>query len=173
LLGGASTTLSRCGKLELETPMWGWPLGGVPSQPDRGLADGIAAGWRAPCAGSTYTTCMQYTIRRVPVRVDRALRECSEREGKSLNEVVIETLARGLDLDEQRVRYRISAGSPGAGCAIVRSIECSMSNARSSRISGGEDRDRYAPPVPGAAGRGNPPHHRDEHFQALAQLNLI
>lgn len=49
---------------------------------------------------------MQYTIRSVPAGVDRALRERSEREGKSLNEVALEALARGLDLGDQPVRRR-------------------------------------------------------------------
>jgi plasmid stability protein len=49
---------------------------------------------------------MQYTIRSVPPQVDRALRERSEREGKSLNEVAIEALSRGLDLEDQPVRRR-------------------------------------------------------------------
>jgi plasmid stability protein len=49
---------------------------------------------------------MQYTIRSIPSHVDRALRERSTREGKSLNEVAIEALERGLDLEGQPVRRR-------------------------------------------------------------------
>jgi hypothetical protein len=49
---------------------------------------------------------MQYTIRGVPVSVDRVLRERSEREGKSLNDVALEALARGLDLGDQPIRHR-------------------------------------------------------------------
>jgi plasmid stability protein len=49
---------------------------------------------------------MQYTIRNIPAHVDRALRERSEREGKSLNEVATDALARGLDLEGQPVRRR-------------------------------------------------------------------
>lgn len=49
---------------------------------------------------------MQYTIRGIPTAVDQALRERSEREGKSLNEVAIEALTRGLDLGDAPVRYR-------------------------------------------------------------------
>jgi plasmid stability protein len=49
---------------------------------------------------------MQYTIRNIPPRVDRALRERARREGKSLNEVATEALARGLDLEDQPVRRR-------------------------------------------------------------------
>jgi plasmid stability protein len=49
---------------------------------------------------------MQYTIRNIPDHVDRALRRRAEREGKSLNEVATEALARGLDLEGQVVRRR-------------------------------------------------------------------
>jgi hypothetical protein len=49
---------------------------------------------------------MQYTIRSIPAHVDRALRERSTRERKSLNEVAIEALERGLDLEGHPVRRR-------------------------------------------------------------------
>jgi plasmid stability protein len=49
---------------------------------------------------------MQYTIRSIPAHVDRALRERSTREGKSLNEVAIEALERGLDVEGPPVRRR-------------------------------------------------------------------
>lgn len=49
---------------------------------------------------------MQYTLRNVPAHVDRALRERSAREGKSLNEVATEALARGLELDAPSRRHR-------------------------------------------------------------------
>jgi plasmid stability protein len=41
----------------------------------------------------------EFTIRSVPPEVDLALRIRAEREGKSLNAVVLEILADGLDLD--------------------------------------------------------------------------
>lgn len=40
----------------------------------------------------------QYTLRGIPTPVDRALRTRAKTEGKSLNQVVLETLKRGLDL---------------------------------------------------------------------------
>ena len=43
---------------------------------------------------------MQYTVRSVPEAIDRALRQRAKREGKSLNTVVIEAIARGLETDE-------------------------------------------------------------------------
>ena len=42
---------------------------------------------------------MQYTIRSVPDATDRAVRRRAKREAKSLNAVVVEALARGLELD--------------------------------------------------------------------------
>ena len=41
----------------------------------------------------------QYTIRAVPDAIDRAVRQRAKREAKSLNAVVVEALARGLELD--------------------------------------------------------------------------
>ena len=42
---------------------------------------------------------IQYTVRAVPEAVDRAVRHRAGREGKSINAVVVEALARGLELD--------------------------------------------------------------------------
>lgn len=41
---------------------------------------------------------MQYTIRSIPDAVDRAVRQRSRQEAKSLNTVVVEALARGLEV---------------------------------------------------------------------------
>jgi plasmid stability protein len=49
---------------------------------------------------------MQYTIRNVPDRLDDALRRKAREQGKSLNEVAIEALARGAGLSESRQRHR-------------------------------------------------------------------
>jgi plasmid stability protein len=52
---------------------------------------------------------MQYTIRDVPDRVDRALRERAQNESKSLNEVAIEALSEGVGVsDEPIVRRDLS-----------------------------------------------------------------
>ena len=48
---------------------------------------------------------MQYTIRAVPDVIDRALRRRAKREAKSLNSVVVEALARGLELDAKPVEH--------------------------------------------------------------------
>lgn len=49
---------------------------------------------------------MQYTIRNIPPRLDRAIREQAKREGKSLNETTIEALLRAFGLSGERVRHR-------------------------------------------------------------------
>ena len=49
---------------------------------------------------------MQYTIRNVPEVLDAALRQSARRQGKSLNEVAVEALARGAGLTESRNRQR-------------------------------------------------------------------
>jgi plasmid stability protein len=49
---------------------------------------------------------MQYTIRNVPDALDAALRRSAHEQGKSLNEVAIEALARGAGLAEHRCRQR-------------------------------------------------------------------
>ncbi len=41
----------------------------------------------------------QYTIRSVPDAIDRVVRHRAGREGKSMNAVVVEALARGLELE--------------------------------------------------------------------------
>lgn len=50
-------------------------------------------------AGMKKPPAKQYTIRSIPADVDRDLREQARREGRSLNEVVIENLRRGVGLD--------------------------------------------------------------------------
>jgi plasmid stability protein len=57
-------------------------------------------------ACNAYNVCMQYTIRNVPNYLDAALRVSAREQGKSLNEVAIEALARGFGLGEPRVRQR-------------------------------------------------------------------
>ena len=48
---------------------------------------------------------MQYTIRSVPEAIDRAVRRRAGREGKSMNAVVVEALARGLELEAGVVEH--------------------------------------------------------------------
>jgi hypothetical protein len=49
---------------------------------------------------------MQYTLRNVPATLDQALRRCARDRGKSLNDVAIEALARGVGISGDRSRQR-------------------------------------------------------------------
>ena len=51
-------------------------------------------------AASAYNAYMQYTLRRIPRAVDSVLRRRARSEGKSLNAVAVEALARGAGVDE-------------------------------------------------------------------------
>lgn len=53
-----------------------------------------------------YNMSMQYTIRNIPVSLDQALRQAAREQGKSLNEIAVEALARGAGLTESRLRQR-------------------------------------------------------------------
>jgi len=60
-----------------------------------------------------YNQCMQYTIRNIPDILDESLRRAAREQGKSLNEVAIEALARGAGLGERRSRQRDLGGIAG------------------------------------------------------------
>jgi len=47
----------------------------------------------------------QYTIRRIPPRLDSLIKERAAREGKSLNETVLEALKAGLGYGDDPVRH--------------------------------------------------------------------
>ena len=47
----------------------------------------------------------QYTIRAVPDALDRAVRQRARRDEKSINAVVVEAIARGLELDAKPAVY--------------------------------------------------------------------
>ena len=57
-------------------------------------------------ACNAYNICMQYTIRNVPSYLDVAIRVSAREQGKSLNEVAIEALARGFGMGQAQVRQR-------------------------------------------------------------------
>ena len=57
-------------------------------------------------AYSAYNLRMQYTIRNVPDTLNEALRRAAREQGKSLNEVAIEALARGAGITGERGRQR-------------------------------------------------------------------
>jgi plasmid stability protein len=50
-------------------------------------------------AFNEYNAGMQYTLRKIPSEVDKALRRRARKEGKSLNEVAIEALSRGAGVE--------------------------------------------------------------------------
>ena len=50
----------------------------------------------------------QYTLRNVPADVDSALRRTAREQGKSLNQVAIETLGRAVGVAEPRKRRDLS-----------------------------------------------------------------
>jgi hypothetical protein len=57
---------------------------------------------------------MQYTLRNVPAFLDRVLRRKARERGASLNEVLLETLARGAGVTGEPVRYRNLGDLAGA-----------------------------------------------------------
>ena len=48
---------------------------------------------------------IHYTLRRVPPQVDEKLKERAHDERRSLNEVALEALERGLGLTDKRIRH--------------------------------------------------------------------
>jgi hypothetical protein len=59
-------------------------------------------------ANSAYNACMkkiQYTIRQIPSRLDSLIKERAAKEGKSVNETVLEVLKTGLGVNDEPVRY--------------------------------------------------------------------
>jgi hypothetical protein len=60
----------------------------------------------AYAAYNAYNMCMQYTIRNVPHTLDEALRRVAREQGKSLNEVAIDALARGAGVTGECSRQR-------------------------------------------------------------------
>jgi hypothetical protein len=59
---------------------------------------------------------MQYTLRNVPDYLDAALRSSAIEQGKSLNEVAIEALARGAGVSERQTRRRDLHDIAGTWC---------------------------------------------------------
>jgi hypothetical protein len=57
-------------------------------------------------ARDAYNAYMQYTLRDVPPAIDLELRRRAKVQGKSLNKVAIEALARGAGLGEAPQRQR-------------------------------------------------------------------
>jgi plasmid stability protein len=82
-------------------------------------------------AHEAYTACMQYTLRNVPRHLDETLRRRARAEGRSLNDVAMEALARGAGLGEEKVRYRDLSGIAGTW---VEDPECERVLAEQDRV---------------------------------------
>ncbi|HXR50186.1 MAG TPA: hypothetical protein VN778_04125 [Verrucomicrobiae bacterium] len=67
---------------------------------------------------------IQYTIRLIPPKIDAALRQQARRSGKSLNEVVVDTLAKGTGMkpDESFTDLDWFIGKGSLGDAFVDSL---------------------------------------------------
>ena len=61
--------------------------------------------WAAYNEGMSQRQSIQYTIRKVPPRVDAALRRRATEKGVSLNEVAIEALRQAVNLVDEPVRH--------------------------------------------------------------------
>jgi len=57
---------------------------------------------------------MQYTLRNIPSALDTLLRRRANQEGRSLNEVALEALARGLGLSATSLQQRDLSDIAGA-----------------------------------------------------------
>ena len=60
----------------------------------------------ASYADSEYNFSMQYTVRKIPAALDKAIRERARAEGKSINEVAVAALVQGLGLGSESVVRR-------------------------------------------------------------------
>jgi len=89
------------------------------------------------------TLSMQYTIRSVPEAVDLAVRHRASRENKSINAVVVEELARGLQLDAGTTEYTDLAHLVGTWQEARRSISPSPTSSASTARRGSEYRARH------------------------------
>lgn len=49
---------------------------------------------------------MHYTVRNIPKNLDEELRRRARAEGKSLNEVTLEAMARGVSQDREQLQLR-------------------------------------------------------------------
>lgn len=66
---------------------------------------------------------MQYTLRNIPPSVDALLRRRAREEGKSLNDIAIDALVRGLGLGDAPVKQRDLSDIAGSWRADAASDE--------------------------------------------------
>lgn len=65
-------------------------------------------------AGIAYTQCMQYTVRNIPEQLDQELRRLARQEGRSLNDIALQAMARGIGYAPQPARHRDLSGIAGS-----------------------------------------------------------
>jgi plasmid stability protein len=92
-----------------------------------------------------YKMCMQYTIRNVPHTLDAALRRAAREQGKSLNEVAIEALARGAGITGEPCRQRDLSDIEALGAKILLSIAPWPRRTPLTKRCGGEAGARHEP----------------------------
>ena len=83
------------------------PESSLSEQSDAGTPASAGTGLAVP-ATNEYIACTvgpQYAIRAVPDAIDRAIRQRAKRDEKSLNAVVVDAIARGLELDAKPAVY--------------------------------------------------------------------
>lgn len=66
---------------------------------------------------------MEYTIENIPPNLDEALQARARKEGKSLDEVILEALLKGLGLSEEPTRRRDLSDIAGTSTAEPEAVE--------------------------------------------------
>jgi hypothetical protein len=64
-------------------------------------------------AGNEYNQCMQYTIRKIPDGLDAEIRRRAKLENRSLNEIAVQAMKRGMGMAGGPARQRDLAGLAG------------------------------------------------------------
>ncbi|MER2562757.1 MAG: hypothetical protein ABTQ32_18670 [Myxococcaceae bacterium] len=73
---------------------------------------------------------MQYTIRRVPKEVDRALRERAQRRNLSVNEAALEAMAEGLGIDTATPLKRRSLSDLAGAWVKDKAVDAALADQR-------------------------------------------
>lgn len=84
----------------------------------------------AASACTAYDQCMQYTIRRIPKSVDRALRERASRQKQSINEVVLEVMAEGLGVGTTGPLKRRELGDLAGAWVKDKAVDAALADQR-------------------------------------------
>lgn len=73
---------------------------------------------------------MQYTIRRVPKEIDRALRERAQRRNLSVNEAALEVMAEGLGIDTATPLKRRSLSDLAGAWVKDKAVDAALADQR-------------------------------------------